>query len=396
MYRFKKYCTFIASIQAMIRMNTRSILYLLLFSANQIFAQKPHFHKIEIENRTPQSIIRDFLIDSKGFLWFGGYNSGLYRYDGYTFTRYQVNPNDSGSISSNSVNGLVEDEQGNIIVGTANGLNIYHYSDNRFEKFFSDPNDNTSLSGNGITTVFIDNQKRIWVGTYLSGLNRYLPEKKTFIQYRHVPGNPASLSSNHVTAIAEAGKDTLWIGVQDGGINKFYVAENKFIKYFSSDWGHENLLNLDVNHITKGDHGELWVGTRSNGLFYVDSLSYHLIDKFAGTTLKDDVKYSNVTSVSVDRHKNIWVGTFRNGLLCLDPQGKITHYEPSSGEQSISDWLVGGLYKDRTGNMFIGQWGPNLNLFYYTFPDFRYILPVPENETERNDFGNIVTGICYD
>ena len=40
--------------------------------------------------------------DSQGFMWFGT-EGGLNKYDGYTFTVYENDPRDPGSISDNWV-----------------------------------------------------------------------------------------------------------------------------------------------------------------------------------------------------------------------------------------------------------------------------------------------------
>ena len=59
--------------------------------------------------------------DSRGFMWFGT-QDGLNRYDGYTFVVYKNDPNDPGSLSSNFLQDLMEDDEGYLWVATSTGV----------------------------------------------------------------------------------------------------------------------------------------------------------------------------------------------------------------------------------------------------------------------------------
>ena len=65
--------------------------------------------------------------DSDGFLWFGAY-TGLYRYDGNEFKKYLINER------AYPVNDIVEDESGNLWIGT-NGEGIYRFDGENFTEY---------------------------------------------------------------------------------------------------------------------------------------------------------------------------------------------------------------------------------------------------------------------
>jgi hypothetical protein len=58
-----------------------------------------------------QGYVVDILQDRRGFMWFAT-RDGLNRYDGYTFVVYKHDPNDPGSLSSNFLQDLMEDDEG--------------------------------------------------------------------------------------------------------------------------------------------------------------------------------------------------------------------------------------------------------------------------------------------
>ncbi len=73
------------------------------------FATKSiEFEHLSIENGLSSNTINAILQDRRGFMWFGT-GGGLNRYDGYTFTSYQHDPEDNTTISDNIIRALVED-----------------------------------------------------------------------------------------------------------------------------------------------------------------------------------------------------------------------------------------------------------------------------------------------
>ena len=89
-----------------------------------------------------------------------------------TFVSYQHNPQDSSSISSNSVRALLIDHQKNYWVGTNRGLNLFDPKTGKFQHFWHDPKDETSLGSDYIRCLYQDSQKNLWIGTRNS-LDRY-------------------------------------------------------------------------------------------------------------------------------------------------------------------------------------------------------------------------------
>jgi hypothetical protein len=69
------------------------------------------FKHLTTNDGLSQGYVVDILQDRRGFMWFAT-RDGLNRYDGYTFVVYKHDPNDPGSLSSNFLQDLMEDDEG--------------------------------------------------------------------------------------------------------------------------------------------------------------------------------------------------------------------------------------------------------------------------------------------
>jgi ligand-binding sensor domain-containing protein len=93
-----------------------------LWAATQqgIWRQQADGHWVVADAPAPAGrfIAMSALTDSRGHLWFGGYESGLYRYDGARWLRIDV----TRGLPDDTAYGLVEDERGRIWVSHGRGL----------------------------------------------------------------------------------------------------------------------------------------------------------------------------------------------------------------------------------------------------------------------------------
>ena len=128
--------------------------------------------------------------DSRGFIWIGTkdqsydpnatFPSGLMKFDPSTnqFKSYRYNPNDPGSLSSDAIFCINEDLNGNIWIGTNNGLNKLDVQGEKFEIF----HDADGLPDPNIIGILVDNDGFLWLST-LKGISRFDPATKSFRNY---------------------------------------------------------------------------------------------------------------------------------------------------------------------------------------------------------------------
>ncbi|MDP3830621.1 MAG: two-component regulator propeller domain-containing protein, partial [Ignavibacteriaceae bacterium] len=71
------------------------------------------FDQIGLEQGLSQSSVYAITQDAFGFMWFGT-DDGLNRYDGYSISIFKHNPNDSNTISDNTILSLLSDKKGDL------------------------------------------------------------------------------------------------------------------------------------------------------------------------------------------------------------------------------------------------------------------------------------------
>ena len=174
--------------------------------------ESPRFQKIATGTR-----VNTALLDSDGFFWLGS-QTGLSKYNGYTFQHFVAGPS---SIASNYVNALHQDRDGLIWIGTASGLSVYDKQTGRFTTYLHDPEDLHSISNDTITNFMLqaileDRRGRIWIGTE-GGLNRFDKSVEGhFTRFHADPDDPGALLDDWVSAIIEDSEGFLWIGTYSG------------------------------------------------------------------------------------------------------------------------------------------------------------------------------------
>ena len=199
-------------------------------------------------------------------LWIGTEGSGLIRYDlktkifrNFYFWDNGMNYPEIGM----QVYKIVKSADGNLLLGTVNGLVKFNVSDFSFKLYKHDPADDTSVPAGNIKSIIIDSKNNIWVGSDLGGFAKFNENDGTFSGY-HVARGDEGLSSNIVNQIFEDSKGRYWAATAKG-LNRFYYPENKFKKYTTKD----GLPNDVIYGILEDKTGAFWLST-NNGLSRFD------------------------------------------------------------------------------------------------------------------------------
>ena len=171
---------------------------------------KAYYHRPVSES---QSNVRYIFEDSDGMLWITGWQGGLNKFDSKikSFVRFRHIPNDSSSLSDNTVWCATQEKTGNLWIGTDNGLNLYNKKDQTFRVFKHDNDNPKSLTSNKILSLLISQNGSILIGT-TAGLNilKHGYDLSKPIEFRHIT-HENGLIENTVEGILEDNAGNFWL-----------------------------------------------------------------------------------------------------------------------------------------------------------------------------------------
>ncbi len=351
--------------------------------------------------------------DAHGALWIGtgGFNlsgAGLNRLnaDG-TFTRFQHDSADPGSLGHDNVISLWQNEAGELWIGTEGGLNLFNpnyepaffrhiahdpfdpqsLSNNVIRQIYADrsgvlwlgaapgginkfsprlaqfglyqnrPNDSTSLGFNAVGRFYEDSRGAFWVATWGKGLDYFDRTSDTFIHYRYDPLNPKSLVSNQVTAIFEDSRDVFWIGTLNG-VAWFDRLTSAFTPLLHDSRDPSSLISNSVNQIVEDNAGQIWIATLE-GLDRYERLTGRFVHYLNEPGDSNSLSANSVTALYKDGEGRLWVGTRGGGLNRFDAAaGKFVRYQYNPADlRSLSDNSVQTIWQDQEGRLWVGTQG---------------------------------------
>jgi len=156
-----------------------------------------------LENKT----ITDIVDDSKGNLWLGTFNGGLFKLDQKTlqFTQFKHLDTEIGSLSNNRVHQLFFDLQDNLWIATANGLNRLNAQQlkeqiPKFTKWF----ESDGINDSDIRSFILDNSGWMWIATS-SGIARMDLKTNTFTKFTESDGLMEQSFNPHVAMMNQQG-----------------------------------------------------------------------------------------------------------------------------------------------------------------------------------------------
>jgi signal transduction histidine kinase/ligand-binding sensor domain-containing protein/DNA-binding response OmpR family regulator len=286
--------------------------------------------------------IHCILQDKKGWMWFGT-SQGVCRFDGFHFTVFKNDPEDSASLKGNLVRAIFEDHKGQLWIGTENGgLNKFNREKENFQHYFYHE-DHAVLKDASVTSIHEDVSENLWVGTE-TNLYRIENEKKL------IEIKPSNISgfSNYFRVIRSDPSGRIWVGTNNGLFvynPKNNLAEKVILPQSSS-------TNQEIWEIVFDDDGTVWTGTYASGMYTVNPASLearHLVID------PNNDRSNTVRSISKDRNGKYWIGT-RGGLYIYEKNKGVTafYYHEEREPKSLVNNSVQCIVHDLKGDVWIG------------------------------------------
>jgi signal transduction histidine kinase/ligand-binding sensor domain-containing protein/DNA-binding response OmpR family regulator len=301
-------------------------------------------------DKLPMSAVRDILIDSKGNQWMIKSNDAFLKKNGKMIRVNELirSGNQSGFKDFYT---LFEDYSGFIWFGTfSNGLFRFDPLTGRLKNYRHNPVDNKSLPHNCIWAIEEDGMKNLWIGSWGGGLIHYDREKDSFTGYQSTPGNPNSLSNDKIICLTLDSEGIIWIGTDGGGLNRFNPLTGNFINFTSDISDQESLTDNSITAIFEDSSNRLWIGTDGGGLLLMDRKDYSFKAYSSGHGLIN----GSVKGILEDREGKLWLSTNGGGIFMFIPEEErfiqFTKDDGLSGNRFYS----GSATVDEMGNFYFG------------------------------------------
>ena len=297
----------------------------------------------------PPVTAEGLLRDHRDALWIGTIQHGLLRVQNGTVTQFS---HDNG-LTGDFVSTLFEDREGNIWVGTINGLDR-----------FREPAVSTISTNQGLSTpagcVLAARDGSLWIGSYV-GLNRWRQGRMTLYRATPLPRSTAArehearsgrikatemtdpgLRDNQITSLFEDPRGRIWVGTLNGGVSWF--EHGRFTPVRGMPVGIATAIFADA-------HEGVWICYSAFGLFHV-----------IGGTVVESVPWPwsqqerspQVSAIVPDSLGGLWLG-FLTGGIAYFKDGQV--HNSFSRKDGLGSDRIWNLYIDHKGTLWASTEG---------------------------------------
>lgn len=284
--------------------------------------------------------------DEDNKIWIGTRNGGLNILNKSSFLSrksdkiVEIFPpkSDGTSVFNRTVSSIKKDSNGNMWLGTSNGINYVNPKGEPI-KILLNNNKNNSISHNRVASLAKSFNNKIWIGTDGGGLDLFDSKTGEITHITHKVNNPKSLSNNYIISVLEDSKGRVWAGTYQGGLNLVDPKKGTSKKY---------LPNLDVRVIFEDSKEQMWVGTNRGGLFKYDSVnnSFNYVTIFGNLDIRD---------IKEDQNNNLWLATFGDGIIWFDSENNDTLFYTTKNTKDLPTDVYFSLLPISNNEVLLGS-----------------------------------------
>lgn len=305
------------------------------------FTDRLNFRPLTVNENLSQNTVWGFMQDNNRKIWIGT-TDGLNRYDGYTFTTYYHDSDDSLSIADNQVFSLCSDAEGTSWFGTLLGLSRYNPDSDTFTNYYL-----PECPFQVLAIEDVPERRELYLATNI-GLVAFHKASGTL---KAVP----SLKHLVVNNLARKG-NRLLLGTS-GGLFVYSIEEKKVERIM------EQQISEAVASVTYNPQSDnYWLATQKNEIYHIDG-NYRMVKKYK---LDDGNVFSRSNMIRVLRfyaNGDLWIGTTR-GLYSFNLER-----ETFTALQTRSS--IRAIFLDDQGGVWVGTFYDGVNYYHSFAPTFR-------------------------
>ncbi|MFT4204159.1 MAG: two-component regulator propeller domain-containing protein [Chitinophagaceae bacterium] len=354
------------------------------------------FTHLSTENGLSQNSVLAIAQDKDGFIWMGT-QSGLNRYDAHSVKRFYegTKPTD---LKGEYILSLYRDRNKQLWIGTNRGLHLYHPENETFTQFIPG-SANVNYHENEIMDIAEDAEHTLWIGTK-NGLLRFYPRQRRFEKIIIDGAQPSFIVYD--VHIDQQGR--VWLATSDGLyiLKKNAAGQPRILQHLQHLAAQAN--DAIYTAITEDAAHNFWLGTMNHGLFKLDGQA-HILHNFSATSLSPidnhirkllyttsqlyvatqnglfslsfpdqtvtankhivgnpkSLAKNSLYSLFNDRDGSLWVGSYYSGVsIASNAEAQFLTWPEVNRNQGLSDPVISGITKDKTGNLWISTEGNGL------------------------------------
>ena len=413
-------------------MKIKKVIACILFCCclNYIWAQQKSndFNFVNIGDGISKIAVPVIAQDHNGFIWIGTSGAGLHRYDGIDYVSYKHELKDTTSLSSNFIYCSFVDKKNRFWVGTENGLDLYDREMDQFKRvdIVSQIKDFNQINI-AVGSIIEDSNGNIIVGTFERGLltldpdtgiikqviNLDIDDKKTLLDVNDLKKdqhgsiyaatnyglriyNPNTNTLSLSVFNTEQGKESLevpiksllidkynniWLGAISDGIYKIKKSSDTVYEIKNFPFTTKRVLSM----ISNAD-GSVIFGTENDGLFHIETdgrlIKNYLFDK----NNKNSIRSNSIWSLFLDSNERVWMGYYNKGIAVYDKlYDKFKNIESlASNPNSLEAGSVTGIVQDSSGLLWISMDGGGIDVYKRDDQKFIHI-----NKNSNKEFSNL-------
>lgn len=285
---------------------------------------------------------RTISIDQSGNIWTGGSYTGLFKFNGTTWSKYSTS---NTNLLSDDINKILIDNSNKVWVGNYKGISVFNGTN--FTNY-----DTTNAAFNGLTVYALrkDNNGKIWLssrnasfgyegittfdGTTWTNLSGYPSQTigREFKDFVFTASNEAWIAcevgilkySGSTFTFYPKASTGLWSSTAvtiDGSANIWAGGYDGLLKYNGSTWKYfDNVADLGLTSNSPyndilADGNILWIANYG-GLLKFDRITGEILAKYNETN--SPLSANGVKQIAKDASGNLWLAT-NTGIIKMNP-----------------------------------------------------------------------------
>ena len=261
-------------------------------------------------------------------------------------------------LSSNMVNCIIQDSSGFMWFGTSEGLN--RWDGYNFETFLSDSKDSSTIFINSINDLYIDPNGNMWVGTS-NGLNKFDYGTKKFKRYKAPHKDSDQSPLDVIKDIIEDNNGVIWCATMYGLCK---LDSSDTLSCYIPESGNTNLLSSNyIYSLYQIDTNTILLGTNDGLLEF--NIETNTFTKIPFNNVFFD-RSPAIHKIYKDRSGQLWLGMAGRdiGLLKYDYKDRSfkQYRSDPSDPTTLSHSVIMSIYEDLSGNLWVGTSIGGLNL----------------------------------